>query len=289
MSATFSPKQFAAAIDVSESSVKRWVDSGRLAASKTAGGHRRISFADAIQFIRDTKFHVVRPDVLELPAQMSDTNAPGDAGDLLYRALDAGDSAVAQSVVYNAFVEGESAASIFDGMIRDAMRRIGEKWQHQTDGIFVEHRATDICIHTLNRLRSMLPEPMPGAPVAVGGARPGDPYMIPSLMAAITLADQGFEVVNLGPNTPVDVMLQAVARHQPAIVWVSVAAEVDSRTLVRELSQLNDGLANSDARIAVGGRFADHATADAIERVTYVETMSALAGFARGVVQSPAA
>jgi MerR family transcriptional regulator, light-induced transcriptional regulator len=47
-----SPKALAAAIGVSESSLKRWADEGRLAAERTAGGHRRIAVAEAVRFVR---------------------------------------------------------------------------------------------------------------------------------------------------------------------------------------------------------------------------------------------
>lgn len=287
MPTLLSPKELASAIGASESSLKRWVDSGKLEASKTAGGHRRIALAEAIRFIRDSHIHVVRPEILGLPHETADQPpATDEKAQMLYAALNAGDSAAAHSIVFSAFLDGESAASIFDGMIRDAMAAIGEKWQHRPDGVFIEHRATDICLHLLNRMRSMLPVPAAAAPVAVGGARANDPYLIPSLMAAITLMENGLTPVNLGANTPVDVMVQAVQHHHARIVWFSVAAEVERRQLAAELTDLSNAIDSTDAVIAVGGRFADRSVVGAIDRATHVDSMAELAGFARGVVQS---
>src|SRR5215211_2356769 len=62
------PKDLADAIGASESSLRRWVDSGRVKMSRTAGGHRRIPLAEAIRFIRETHATVVRPDLLGLGA-----------------------------------------------------------------------------------------------------------------------------------------------------------------------------------------------------------------------------
>jgi excisionase family DNA binding protein len=42
------PKQVAQAINVSESSLKRWCDQGLLTAIRTAGGHRRLALAAAL-------------------------------------------------------------------------------------------------------------------------------------------------------------------------------------------------------------------------------------------------
>ncbi|MEM9791075.1 MAG: MerR family DNA-binding transcriptional regulator [Planctomycetota bacterium] len=62
-----SPKEVALAIGVSESSLKRWADAGRIRVRRTAGGHRRIAIQEAIRFARYYGFPVVRPDILYLP------------------------------------------------------------------------------------------------------------------------------------------------------------------------------------------------------------------------------
>ncbi|MGB5390214.1 MAG: helix-turn-helix domain-containing protein, partial [Thermoanaerobaculia bacterium] len=67
MKDVLSPKEFAQAIGVSESSIKRWVDSGTIPASKTAGGHRRIAMSEAVRFLRETKTPLLHPDILGLP------------------------------------------------------------------------------------------------------------------------------------------------------------------------------------------------------------------------------
>ena len=68
MKRLLSPKELADAIGVSESSLKRWADAGRLQVARTEGGHRRIPIAEAVRFIRDTGAVVVRPDLLGLLA-----------------------------------------------------------------------------------------------------------------------------------------------------------------------------------------------------------------------------
>ena len=74
-----SPKDLADAIGVSESSLKRWTDAGRIRASRTDGGHRRIALEDAVRFIREAGVPVVRPELLGMPemAAAQQDNAPG--------------------------------------------------------------------------------------------------------------------------------------------------------------------------------------------------------------------
>lgn len=64
---TFSPKQLSRAIGVSEASVKRWCDKGRLAFDKTIGGHRRLALHAILGFIHENNLELVNPEVLNLP------------------------------------------------------------------------------------------------------------------------------------------------------------------------------------------------------------------------------
>ncbi|MDX1683088.1 MAG: excisionase family DNA-binding protein, partial [Phycisphaeraceae bacterium] len=63
---TLSPKEMALTIGVSESSVKRWVDEGQIEATRTSGGHRRISVPEAVRFVREEDYPLLRPDLLGL-------------------------------------------------------------------------------------------------------------------------------------------------------------------------------------------------------------------------------
>ncbi|MFN9880569.1 MAG: helix-turn-helix domain-containing protein, partial [Planctomycetota bacterium] len=52
MKELFTPKQIAKAIQVSESSIKRWCDQGLIATSYTAGGHRRVQVSAFLEFVK---------------------------------------------------------------------------------------------------------------------------------------------------------------------------------------------------------------------------------------------
>ncbi len=54
MQRMLSTSDFAAAIGISESSVRRLADSGDLEIHRTRGGHRRIPVSEAIRYVRET-------------------------------------------------------------------------------------------------------------------------------------------------------------------------------------------------------------------------------------------
>ncbi len=290
MITTLSPKELAEAIGASESSLKRWVDSGKLTASRTAGGHRRIALTEAIRFIRAAELHVVRPDRLGLPqAPHVDAADPTDSAERLFVALNAGDAPTAEAMLLNAFLDGQTVVSIFDGAVRLAMERLGELWQHREDGIFIEHRATDIMVHILNRLRSLLAAPGLDATPAVGGALSGDPYIMPTLMASLALTDAGWRAVNIGPNSPTATLVQAATHYHARLIWVSISSESPARRQHDDLHQLVARLPDRDMMVAVGGRFADRSVTTLSDRIVTVQSMAELVGFARGLISNPAA
>lgn len=84
---TFTPKQIAQALQVSESSVKRWCDRGVIQTHRTLGGHRRISLAQLMEFLESTNRKVIDPKAIgtteklaSAPADYASTAHSGRAG-----------------------------------------------------------------------------------------------------------------------------------------------------------------------------------------------------------------
>ena len=278
MSKLLSPRDLAEAIGASESSLKRWADAGRLHVTRTEGGHRRITFVEAIRFIRASGASVIRPDLLGLP-ELAEHDAAG-RDEVLYQLLVSGRAREARSLVIGAFLAGEPVASLADGPIRAAMTRIGALWQHDQRGIFVEHRATDACLQAIDALRTMV-DPPDDAPVALGGALSDDPYVLPSMLAATVLAAEGLRAVNLGPQTPVASLRHAARELQPVLVWISCSTSLAAAT-VAELTRFARSLHPAQTALVIGGRLAGELTA---ARPAFAAgTMAELAAFARGRV-----
>jgi excisionase family DNA binding protein len=279
-----SPKELALALGVSESSMKRWVDDGRIVAGRTAGGHRRIRVTDAIRFVREAGATVVHPEMLGLPdLNEEDVQVATDDASRLEAYLMEGKADEARGLVMSMYLAGRSVADICDGPIQTAMEHIGAIWQHNEEGIFIEHRASEICIQVLNQLRFVLEIPQP-ALAAVGGAAPGDPYILPTLAASTVLAGEGFASVNLGPNTPIESSRMAAHLHQACLVWLSLSLEQIPRSLKDDVIDLADELASIAANLVIGGRQSNRLAALASHpNITLIGSMSELAAFSRGI------
>lgn len=282
-----SPRVLANAIGVSESSLKRWADDGRLAVERTAGGHRRIRRSEAVRFIRESGLRPVRPQLLSLPGDAGGAVRggvdPAAAGALLLDALNQDRAEDARSLLVGAFLEGASLAWLCDAVVRPAMERVGELWEAGPGGILIEHRATETCGRAMAELRTLLPEAPAGAPVAVGGAFGGDVYRLPSAMAAAVLADAGFRVHDLGPDTPVEATLAAIERYAPALVWQSFSVVPPPEARVEDaLARI--ARAVEPGTLVVGGRASEKVPAPRAANVLHLRTMGELRAYAVGAV-----
>lgn len=284
MPSFLTPKSLAQAIGVSESSLRRWVDSGSIPITRTVGGHRRIAWADAIRFIRQSNSTVVRPELMgfrEAPASARRADGQDD-GQRLFRALHAGLLDQARGLIFSQYLTGASLSSLFDGPIRLALHRIGELWHHDPRGILIEHRAIDICLQILNQLRQTVPHVAPSAPAALGGAPQGDSYLIPSLMAATIAAEAGFRDINFGPETPLSLLGRAEKESSARLVWLALSV-LPADGLHREILALHKELAARDIPLVLGGRYAPDLATPARRGLHVVNSMAEFAAFLAGL------
>jgi len=146
---------------------------------------------------------------------------------------------------------------ICDGPIHQAMTSIGNSWPHHRRAIFIEHRATILCVRALCQIRLSIPDPDANAPMAIGAAPDGDPYLLPSLMVSLVLHDSGFDDTNSGPATPIDVLANAVEDEKPRIVWLALTNPIRSRIQDREMSRLSNAVAACPGTFFIGGKSVD--------------------------------
>lgn len=290
MKPVLSPKEVAEAIGVSESSLKRWADAGRLHVYRTEGGHRRIHISEAIRFIRETGATVIRPDVLGLPDAESMAHTQMNAADNAERLLTylrAGQAPEARGMLVSLYLSGRTIAELADGPIREAMTEIGTLWNHGEEGIFVEHRATEICLQAVHQLRLLVDVP-DTAPNAVGGAPEDDPYLLPTALAAGVLAEAGFAAVNLGPDTPANALRAAVEEYNPLLVWLSVSSPDYIERWREEALGLLSVIEDTQATLVIGGQRLEALRLPAHPKLLLARGMSELAAFARGIVSAKA-
>lgn len=275
------PRELAGAIGVSESSLRRWVDSGAIPMSRTAGGHRRIPLAEALRYIRETHAQVLRPELLGL----EELGKAGDAGrrgeeERLVEALLAGDALRVRGIVLSMYLAGRNVARICDDAIRPAMATVSRHGMRDVAAVLTERHATDIAIGAVTQLRLMLAPAADDAPTALGGAVGGG--TLPAVMAAAVVADAGFREVNYGADAPVEPLAGAVAAKSAKLVWLLVDATADPAKLLGEVERLARRLLDRKVPLILGGRAVRDMVLRDLPNLHVVQSMAELGAFARG-------
>lgn len=277
------PKQVARAAGVSESSIKRWCDEGRIETVRTAGGHRRILASSVLQFLKQTGHDLADPQVLGLPA----TTGKGErtiekARERMLEALTAGDEAACRQVVFDLVLAGHAASVICDQVIAESFHGIGEGWDCGRVEVYQERRACEICARVLHELRRGLPQPPSGAPLAMGAAPAGDYYILPTTMVELVLRDNGWRAVSLGSNLPFATLAAAVADHRPRMFWLSVSYLAEPAAFLQGYTALAEACGEQTA-IVVGGRALDEGLRRQMTFAAHCDNLAQLEAFAAAV------
>lgn len=283
-----STAQVADALGVSVTTVKRWVDEGILPAHRTAGGHRKLLMADVLRAVRDGNFPqadlgklIVRPPS-RLPTE------PSAILSQLIEAFRAFDVDLIRSTIFGAYQSGHTIEVLADQILSPALREVGHAWQKGQLDVSHEHRITQACVASLYELRSVIrTNAERERPVAIGGAPEHDHYLLPSLLAKLTLIECGWDAINLGPHTPASAFCTAIDELQPQLVWYSVAHIADVPQFLREYQTVYQHANDRGIPVAIGGRALHESIRGQMLYTTFGDGLTQLSAFARSIHRHP--
>ena len=281
MSDSFSPKQIARALEVSESSVKRWCDRGLIEFQKTAGGHRRVLLGELVRFLKDQRKSIVRPQLLGLPAVREAQPASYTrSAELFTESLIAGDLDLCRQIILDLFLSEFSVSKICDEFIASAMEVIGERWECGDGEVFQERRGCEIVLVVLHELRRLLPPAAAERPVAIGATAEGDYYGLGTSMAELVLLDSGWNAASLGSNLPYETLASAIRQHRPRLFWLSCSHLPNREQFLANYAMLHEEF-GLDVAFVVGGRELDDSLRRQMQYAAYCDNMQHLEAFAR--------
>ena len=282
-----SPKQVALALGVSESSLKRWVDKGRIPAHKTVGGHRRISRADVLEFARQNKQRLVDREILGLAPASGDPNPTIEGSKTAFvEALLAGEEVRVEQIFFDLYLNSNPLHSIFDRLIAESFQKIGELWECENADVYQERRSCEICQRLFYRIRQLIPEPKSSL-VAFGGTLSGDNYTLATIMTELVLRRQGYAATSLGNSIPGHSFVKAVHELMPSLVWISVSFVPDRDLFVGEFNQLAESCEKQGAALVVGGQALTPELRRKIKFSAYCDTMAQLNMFVKTLPIQP--
>ncbi len=175
--------------------------------------------------------------------------------ELLAGLLADGDDELAAWTLRHA-LEERSRAEVFDGILRQAMALVGERWRTGQWTIAEEHLASRTLLRTLERIRPELsPEGRVG-PMAVLAGVAGEHHMIGLVCLEQVLAEDGWTVANLGADLPATDLGTFVRRNEVDLVCLSATHPDRVGQLADSVEAVRAAGGTREIAVLIGGHIA---------------------------------
>lgn len=199
MSSTFTLQEAADELGVHYMTAYRYVRHGQLDAAKQ-GGSWRVTTEAIDAFRSGTSNGPVEP------------GSPAPWSERLEARLVEGDAQGAWGVVEAAMTSGSDLRSVYLEILAPAMVSIGARWASGEFDIAVEHQATGIVMRIIGRLGSRCVRRGRSLGGVVMGAPAGEYHSLPTAILSDMMRLNGWDVTDLGANTPSGSFLHAALR-----------------------------------------------------------------------------
>jgi excisionase family DNA binding protein len=240
-------KECAERLGVHYMTAYKYVRHGKLRATKV-GGEWRVSEADLQVMLSGAA----------IPTPRGETDWAGRLEDRLV----AGDEAGAWAIVEAALASGVTPTEMHVDVLAAALRSIGEGWDRGVVTIAEEHRATAVATKIVGRMSNRFTRRGRRRGRIVMGTPPGERHGLSIAVVADLLRGDGWEVLDLGPDMPIDEFVAAVEKAAPV---TAIAIGVTNPGVVEVARDLVTSLrASTTAPILVGGAAVNETTASHI-------------------------
>lgn len=236
----FTPPQIAKYFTVNESTIKRWIHSGKLPAGRTLGGHYRVSKTQMNSFLSKYSEHVSSSYVLKrLLEQKQNTNQGWIE---YYQNLYKNDAEKALSILRLFYIQGHSIVKIFDEIIIPTLKFMGTEWRDGKLEINMEHRMSFQVSQHISELGNFIQETKKkNFPKAILSCTPGNNHFLPILMGDVVLKKHGFKREVLGINISLDELKKAINRNEDTkLICISnTYSKVDNKGYLKKIITLS--------------------------------------------------
>lgn len=144
--------------------------------------------------------------------------------------------------------------TVFFHIVAPLMVRIGEAWENGVISVAHEHMITHIVQQRFNQFFRIFPV-SPKLPKVIALSPSGEQHQLGLLLFTLFLRENGFSVVYIGPDTPLEGLEEMVTKQNFKLMCMSIA----SRKLLPVANQYIDALSkvNPEMQFILGGRGVD--------------------------------
>ncbi len=260
-----STNEVASLLNVTETTIKRWAESGRIPCSKTLGGHRKFKLNDIIIFAEKNSFPItgIIPPALS-QQQMENlefalyTKNYGKISEIFKNEALQGDRAGIEKLLTYLYKNQVPFITTIDEVLHPALVRIGELWQDGTIEVNQEHRSSAAVKEALIRFGAILHHKSSNGLETLCACTEGELHDIGIITISYALEIEGWKVINLGIDTPFDSLKSYIKKNKPKLVCLSATApEVKRNTFIKEMNEVSKLVHQYRGIVICGGIYAN--------------------------------
>jgi MerR family transcriptional regulator, light-induced transcriptional regulator len=145
--------------------------------------------------------------------------------------------------------------TVTEQIIAPALAELGDRWHRRALSVIQANFATNFLRQRITALFAAYSQPASG-PLAVAGAAPGEWHDVGVLLLVLALRRQGWRVLYLGQNVPVEQLIEDLPTLAPELVCLSATTVESADRLLGALDPVMR-LPEVGPRFLVGGRAFD--------------------------------
>jgi excisionase family DNA binding protein len=269
----FSPPELARLLGVNESTVKRWIDKGFLKASKTPGGHRRITKKDVQTFLKDSPTLKNRSYLI---SQWSNQTKKDEWREYYNKHVNYRPEEARSLLMAKAIMRG-SVQKVLETIVVPTLVEIGEAWNSGEIDIVDEHRMTILIRGDLVSLETLIAPPKPDAPLVALACVPEENHELTLLILSLVARERGWNTMVLGINVPLKQIEHVVTTRKVDVLGLTKAYDkAESTTFIQAVRKLPE---MKKLSLCVGGSGWSEKERKALQKISNVTYSNSIQDF----------
>ncbi len=277
-----STREAAELLAVSESTVRRWCDVGKLHTIRSPGGHRKVPINSITKLARDLGVPIDH-QAIQVPPSMAISGSLSEAVADLCDCLCDGREDPSLAMLMSAYTRGHSIQKIGDELVGPALHLVGKRWESGEITVSIERRACHIVMNGLREIERLIPACPAEAPLAMGVTPGQDFSQVGTQLVALVFKAAGWRAMQLGAGVPFSEIALQCRETKPSLIWLSSVHIEDQQQFVDCYNEYIEPFLHAGITVVIGGRAFSEEVLGQISYSFYGRNLEALDTFVSGL------